>query len=170
MTNKRASSAGRAKRDGNPPKDRRKPGEPDYRMLVEAMSEGAATLSGTGAVLYSNRRFAEMIRRPTRKLVGIEVQSLLEGTERDRFGILLSAAQKELARGEFNLRSTDGDVVPVNLSLTSLRGFDGHALELRTEMDHPPLPAAAQRPGSAGRRDGTGQRMSPPLRRLRCNP
>ena len=29
-----------------------KGGEPAYRMLVEAMSEGAATLSSDGAVLY----------------------------------------------------------------------------------------------------------------------
>ena len=42
-----------------------KGGEPNYRMLVEAMSEGAATLSRDGAVLYCNRRFAEMMRRPT---------------------------------------------------------------------------------------------------------
>ena len=44
-----------------------KGGEPAYRMLVEAMSEGAATLSRNGAVLYCNRRFAELIRRPTGK-------------------------------------------------------------------------------------------------------
>src|SRR5512143_1954972 len=37
-------------------------GEPAYRILVEAMSEGAATLSRNGAVLYCNRRFAELIR------------------------------------------------------------------------------------------------------------
>ncbi len=44
-----------------------KGGEPAYRMLVEAMSEGAATLSRNGAVLYCNRRFAELIRRPPGK-------------------------------------------------------------------------------------------------------
>src|SRR5690349_5612884 len=32
-------------------------GEAAYRMLVEAMSEGAATVSSDGAVLYCNRRF-----------------------------------------------------------------------------------------------------------------
>ena len=62
-----------------------KGGEPAYRMLVEAMSEGAATLSSDGAVLYSNRKFAEMIRRPPGKVVGIAVPSLVEETERDRF-------------------------------------------------------------------------------------
>ena len=46
-------------------------GEPAYRMLVEAMSEGAATLSRNGSVLYCNRRFAELIRKPAGKLVGM---------------------------------------------------------------------------------------------------
>src|SRR5580698_7164804 len=63
-----------------------KGGEPAYRMLVEAMSEGAAALSSDGAVLYSNRKFAEMIRRPPGKVVGMVVHSLLAGKERDRFG------------------------------------------------------------------------------------
>ena len=44
-----------------------KGGEPSYRMLVEAMSEGAATLSRNGAILYCNRRFAEMMSRAARK-------------------------------------------------------------------------------------------------------
>src|SRR5712692_666734 len=64
-----------------------KGGEPAYRMLVEAMSEGAATLSREGAVLYSNRRFAEMIRRPPEEVVGIAVHSLVEeknGTDLER--------------------------------------------------------------------------------------
>jgi PAS domain S-box-containing protein len=107
---------------------RLKGGEPAYRMLVEAMSEGAATLSRDGDVLYSNRRFAEMVRRPAGKVVGIAVHSLVEETERDRFGAFLAAAQKGTAKGEFNLRSSDGSLVPVQLSVSRFRGYEGHAL------------------------------------------
>ena len=105
-----------------------KGGEPAYRMLVEAMSEGAATLSAKGDVLYSNRRFAEMIGRPAGKIVGITFHSLVEGTERDRFRTFLAAAQKRIAKGEFNLRSSDGSLLPVHLSVTRFRGYGGHAL------------------------------------------
>jgi PAS domain S-box-containing protein len=105
-----------------------KGGEPAYRMLVEAMSEGAATLSSEGAVLYSNRKFAEMIRRPPGKVAGITVHSLVEEKERDRFGTLLATAQKEVVKGEFTLRSSDGRLVPVHLSLNKFRGYEGHAL------------------------------------------
>jgi two-component system sensor histidine kinase UhpB len=105
-----------------------KGGEPAYRMLVEAMSEGAATLSRNGAVLYCNRRFAELMSRPQEKIIGIAVQSLVAKTERDRFESLLAKAQKAVAKGEFTLRCRDGSVVPVNLSLNQFRGYKGHAL------------------------------------------
>jgi len=105
-----------------------KGGEPNYRMLVEAMSEGAATLSRNGLVLYCNRRFAELIRKPPAKVIGIALQSLVAETERERFETLLGDGWRAVAKGEFNLRCTDGNPIPVYLSLNRLRGFKGEAL------------------------------------------
>src|SRR5579863_6693358 len=105
-------------------------GEPAYRMLVEAMSEGAATLSSEGAVLYSNRKFAELVRRPPVKVPGISVLSMVDETERVRFEAVLRAARKGIAKGEFNLRLSDGNRVPVHLSLNRLPEYGGHALGL----------------------------------------
>ncbi|MBZ5689928.1 MAG: PAS domain-containing sensor histidine kinase [Acidobacteriia bacterium] len=105
-----------------------KGGEPAYRMLVEAMSEGAATVSRSGAVLYCNGRLAELINWPPEKVIGSMVQSLVAETEGDRFEALLAEAQKGVAKGEFNLRCRDGSPVPVYLSLNRFRGYDGQAL------------------------------------------
>jgi len=105
-----------------------KGGEPAYRMLVEAMSEGAATLSRNGALLYCNRRFAELVRRPHKKMIGIAVQSLVEKSERDRFEAFLAEGQKAVVKGEFNLRYRDGSRLPVHLSLSRFPGYKGHAL------------------------------------------
>ena len=105
-----------------------KGGEHAYRMLVEAMSEGAATLSRDGAVLYCNGRFAELIGRPPAKIIGITVRLLVAETEQDRFEALLAEAQKAVAKGEFNLRCADGSLVPVYLSLNRFRGYKGQAL------------------------------------------
>lgn len=105
-----------------------KGGEPAYRLLVEAMSEGAATLSRKGAVLYCNRRFAELMSRPQEKIIGVAVQSLVAKKERDRFETFLGEAQKAVAKGEFNLRCRDGRLIPVYLSLNRFRGYKGHAL------------------------------------------
>src|SRR5208337_4501464 len=102
-----------------------KGGEPAYRMLVEAMSEGAATLSRNGVVLYCNRRFAELLCRPAGKLVGMAAQSLVVDAERARFETLLAEAQKAAAKDEFNLHCPDGTLVPVYLSLSQFRGYKG---------------------------------------------
>jgi PAS domain S-box-containing protein len=105
-----------------------KGGEPAYRMLVEAMSEGAATLSRNGALLYCNRRFAELVRRPHEKMIGLAVQSLVAKTERDRFAAFLADGQKAVVKGEFNLRYKDGSLLPVHVSLNRFPGYQGHAL------------------------------------------
>ncbi|MGA2570887.1 MAG: ATP-binding protein [Terracidiphilus sp.] len=105
-----------------------KGGEPAYRMLVEAMSEGAATLSRNGAVLYCNRKFAELMSRPPGKIIGVALQSLVAETERERFETLLSDARKSVAKGEFGLRRTNGNLIPVYLSLSRLHGYKGEAL------------------------------------------
>jgi PAS domain S-box-containing protein len=105
-----------------------KGGEPAYRMLVEAMSEGAATISRDGVLLYCNRRFAELIRRPPTKLVGTAVESLIEQAERERFQALLAGAEKAVTKGEFKLRSSDGNLVPVYLSVSRFRGYEGLGL------------------------------------------
>jgi PAS domain S-box-containing protein len=107
-----------------------KGGEPAYRLLVEAMSEGAATLSRDGALLYCNRRFAELMRMPQRRIIGTAIESLVAETERDRCEAFLAEANKAVARGEFNLRCPNGILVPVYLSLNRFRGFKSQILGL----------------------------------------
>ena len=105
-----------------------KGGEPNYRLLVEAMSEGAATLSRKGVVLYCNRRFAKLLSKPPGKVVGMELQSLVAEGERMRFERLLAESWKGVAKGEVNLRLANGKLIPVYLSLNRLRGFEGEAV------------------------------------------
>ena len=105
-----------------------KGGEPAYRLLVEAMSEGAATLSGNGTVLYCNRRLAELTRRPRTRLIGSAFLSVVAEPERDRFDTFLAGAQSAPAKGEFTLRCRDGNLVPVQVSLNRFRPYAGRAL------------------------------------------
>src|SRR4026209_2097335 len=43
-----------------------------YRLLVEAMNEGAVTLDARGRILYSNAKFAEILCTPLQNLVGAQ--------------------------------------------------------------------------------------------------
>jgi len=103
-------------------------GESAYHLLVEAMSEGAATLSIDGTLLYCNRRFAELLGRPAAKVIGVSLQSLVEKSQRDAIPAFLKGANRKPAKGEFVLRSGTGQLIPVHLSLSPLRGYRGQAL------------------------------------------
>jgi PAS domain S-box-containing protein len=103
-------------------------GESTYHMLVEAMSEGAATLSVDGVLLYCNRRFAELVGRPTAKVIGTPLESLVEKSYRETIPGFLKGARRKPAKGEFVLRASGGQTIPVHLSLSRLRGFRGRAL------------------------------------------
>ena len=103
-------------------------GESAYHLLVEAMNEGAATLSVDGMILYSNRRFAELLGRPVAKVLGAPLQSFLDKSHHDGIPAFLKKARKKAAKGEFVLRSATGMLIPVQLSVSPLRGYRGQAL------------------------------------------
>lgn len=102
-------------------------GETAYRMLVDAMSEGAATVSSDGAVLYCNRRFGELLGQTPTKLLGGEIHSLVHPLERGRVDAFLRSARRQVVKDEFTLRTRSGRSIPVYLSLSRLRGYRGHA-------------------------------------------
>ncbi len=47
-----------------------------YRLLVEQVPHGAATLTADGAIIYCNRRFAELLRWPVHSLLGKPIGAL----------------------------------------------------------------------------------------------
>lgn len=49
--------------------------EHPYRVLVETMNEGAATLATDGTILYCNRRLSTMLQVPLEKLIGSRLES-----------------------------------------------------------------------------------------------
>jgi len=102
-------------------------GETAFRLLVDAMSEGAATVSSDGAVLYCNRRFAELVGKPADKLLGRVIHSLVYPAERDKVDGLLRLARRKVVKDEFTLRTRARRPIPVYLSLSRLRGYRGHA-------------------------------------------
>lgn len=53
-----------------------------YRIFVESMREGAATLSANGIVLYANRRLAEILATPLEILIGSPLGRYIAGKTR----------------------------------------------------------------------------------------
>ena len=57
-----------------------------YRLFVDTMADGAATVSDRGVVLYANQRLADLARVPVARLVGAQLARLV--TARHRLPLL----------------------------------------------------------------------------------
>jgi PAS domain S-box-containing protein len=100
-----------------------------YRLIVEAMNEGAATISPRGVILGANARLGSMIGRTAKELVGTAAVDLVDSAHRSRFLQLLDVAVGRSARGELDLTGPDGTIVPVLLAVS---GFDLDTVHLRS--------------------------------------
>jgi PAS domain S-box-containing protein len=92
-----------------------------YRLLVEQMTEGAATLSAEGVILYGNQHFADLLGRPPEELLGRPALDFVSPDGRPLFEALLREGQGRSTRGEVDLVRPDGTAVPVYLGVNALR-------------------------------------------------
>ena len=74
-----------------------------YRMLVERMNEGAATLTAAATILFCNRRLSEMVGLPAERLLGIPFISLLRDGSQENFSELLRLALLNFCAARFVL-------------------------------------------------------------------
>jgi len=94
-----------------------------YQAFVEQMQEGAVSLSKDGTILYSNRRFAEMVERPLEKTIGMRLSELSICPEAT--ASLLEQAMEGPVRGEAVLDRPGQPGVQVGLSLQRLSDDGG---------------------------------------------
>ncbi len=96
--------------------------EQPYRILVEAMSEGAATLLSSGVIAYCNTRLAEMVHKPLEQVIGTRFEEFVAPDDRERLRVALAGALSGKIAAEFRL-SGSGDPLWARLSLSPL-GID----------------------------------------------
>jgi len=90
-----------------------------YRMFVENMRDGAATVSESGIVLYANRRMAALLSRPLSSIIGMPLTSLVVESHQAAL-----AAQNGLAGTgstiEIELIGPSGQALPVRVGAWTL--------------------------------------------------
>jgi PAS domain S-box-containing protein len=90
-----------------------------YRLMVEEMPKGAATLSDEGVVLYCNPFLAGLLDVPVEAMLGAPLLDFLDEAAADSMGGLLKAAPSGVARGEVGFPRC-GSLVPTHVSLIRL--------------------------------------------------
>jgi PAS domain S-box-containing protein len=92
-----------------------------YRILVETINEGAATLTPDGTIFYANRKLAQMLNLPLERLITSPIVNYIAPADRAWFEALLSQGKQGESQGEVRLQAADGALVPAYLSLSSLK-------------------------------------------------
>ncbi|HZW03296.1 MAG TPA: ATP-binding protein [Anaerolineaceae bacterium] len=92
-----------------------------YRVMVEAMNEGAATLSSDGLILWGNLYLAEMLKSPLQSLLGTSLFTHLAPESRPAFETLLAHTPPAGDKIEVELLDPAGNRVPVLLSVSPLK-------------------------------------------------
>jgi PAS domain S-box-containing protein len=97
-----------------------------YRVLIEAISEGALVISASGMIAYCNARFAEMLKTTARDLTGASLFKCMGPGELSGFERLLQAGMTGSAKGEITLRAEGGSLLPTHFSISPLLMGDFH--------------------------------------------
>lgn len=89
-----------------------------YRVYVEAMNEGAVTLTPDGTIVYCNGRFADMTETPHEKVIGNSIYQFIAST--DAFESAFQKSKKSKEKVEALLKRKEKAPLPVYLSLNPL--------------------------------------------------
>jgi PAS domain S-box-containing protein len=88
-----------------------------YRMFVESMREGAATVSQDGSVLYANRRLAELLGRPLSRIFGAPLSSFVVPADHARVSAILRPGTTDTV--EVGLVGHAGKPLPVRIGAST---------------------------------------------------
>jgi two-component system NarL family sensor kinase len=100
--------------------------EHPYRVLVESINDGAATLDADGIVLYANSRFAQILNIPVGKLTGSSLHNNLSAGQSDKLKKLIRQALHRSSAVELTLDATAGRPKLVRFTLRPLKDSDIH--------------------------------------------
>jgi PAS domain S-box-containing protein len=93
--------------------------ERPYRFFVEAMNEGAVTLSFDGTILYCNDRFAEMVETPYQKIIGSSVYEFVSSP--DALGPAFQKGKTERSQTQVLLKTKCNEPMPVSVSFNPMQ-------------------------------------------------
>jgi two-component system, NarL family, sensor kinase len=102
--------------------------EHPYRLMVETIDEGAATLAEDGTVLYANRSFAEIFDVPLEKFIGAPLNDFVVGEDRELLAVLIADANLNIVRGEIRLDSHRQRPRTIRLTLSPVREQGVHTI------------------------------------------
>lgn len=98
--------------------------EHPYRVLVESINDGVATLDSAGIILYANSRFVAIFRVSAGDFVGTSLQSHVSASNREILQTLIEKGLSDSKQGEIALDASEGRSRFVRLALTPVKNSE----------------------------------------------
>lgn len=96
-----------------------------YRMLVQEMNQGVASLTDDGTIFYSNSKLAAMLQIPLEKITGHKLTDFVQPNDLKTYINILNKGLDIVNNFQISLRSAKGTIIPVNISINSLKDAKG---------------------------------------------
>jgi two-component system CheB/CheR fusion protein len=106
--------------DGAPLVYTRQGADTPFRLLIEQMDEGAATIDADGLLLYSNRRLSELLGQTLELMPATRFEDFVLAQDRPAFHAMLAQAALGRRSADIRLQSSRQGVLPVRLTLCLL--------------------------------------------------
>ena len=91
-----------------------------YRVIVESMGEGAATVSERGVILFANTQLAQFLGVERDSMIGRDMAAYVAEGQQAALASLLGASSTETSRAELMVTGSDGVEVPFLVSATDI--------------------------------------------------
>jgi PAS domain S-box-containing protein len=106
-----------------------------YRVLVETINDGVATLDHSGRILYANTRFGAILRLRSANFIGTTLQSHVPTSDRGTLENLIAQGSQASTQGEVTLNEAEGRSRIVRLSLAPISDSEhGNLCVVATEL------------------------------------
>jgi PAS domain S-box-containing protein len=96
-----------------------------YRNLIEEMGEGVATLTNTGNIFYANLQLASILQVPLDKIIGLKFNDFILPEDLGLYWTIFENGLERKSKGEINIKSVEGVVSPVHISINTLKDLNG---------------------------------------------
>ena len=105
-----------------------------YRVMVETMSEGAVTVTPDDVILYSNQRFADMLRAGLDTIIGSSLLAHFADDDAARIAAAFAKQRDGNPAPAGNAVASDGTRVPVNVAMRSHDNGGAHVAAVITDL------------------------------------
>jgi PAS domain S-box-containing protein len=96
-----------------------------YRILVEEMWQGVATITQDSTIYYSNARLSKLLGISMEQVTGRKLKDFIHPDDVKLFNFILNSGLKTIGQGELRIETKNDSIIHVLISIKTLPDLEG---------------------------------------------